>query len=39
MYFCKIENLAYGEINELSFNNPTPDFVLSFLQLKPRHIL
>ena len=24
MYFCKIENFAYGEINERSFNNPHP---------------
>ena len=23
-YFCKIENLAYGEINERSFSNPIP---------------
>ena len=23
MYFCKIENFAYGEINERSFSNPT----------------
>ena len=24
MYFCKIENFAYGEINERSFSNPHP---------------
>ena len=24
-YFCHVENFAYGEINERSFNNPTPD--------------
>ena len=24
MYFCKIENFAYGEINERSFSNPRP---------------
>ena len=24
MYFCEIENFAYGEINERSFSNPTP---------------
>ena len=24
MYFCKIENFAYGEINERSFSNPQP---------------
>ena len=24
MYFCDIENFAYGEINERSFSNPTP---------------
>ena len=24
MYFCKIENFAYGEINERSFCNPHP---------------
>ena len=24
MYFCKIENFAYGEINEQSFSNPHP---------------
>ena len=23
-YFCKIENFAYGEINERSFSNPHP---------------
>ena len=23
-YFCKIENFAYGEINERSFSNPQP---------------
>ena len=23
MYFCKIENFAYGEINERSFSDPT----------------
>ena len=26
-YFCKTENFAYGEINELSFSNPTPELV------------
>ena len=32
MYFCKIENFAYGEINERSFSNPHPcstDFTIS----------
>ena len=24
MYFCEIENFAYGEINERSFSNPHP---------------
>ena len=24
MYFCKIENFTYGEINERSFSNPHP---------------
>ena len=24
MYFCHIENFAYGEINERSFSNPHP---------------
>ena len=24
IYFCKIENFAYGEINERSFSNPHP---------------
>ena len=24
MYFYKIENFAYGEINERSFSNPHP---------------
>ena len=24
MYFCKIKNFAYGEINERSFSNPHP---------------
>ena len=24
MHFCKIENFAYGEINERSFSNPHP---------------
>ena len=24
MYFCEIENFAYGEINEWSFSNPHP---------------
>ena len=24
MYFCKVENFAYGEINERSFSNPHP---------------
>ena len=24
MYFCHIENFAYGEINERSFGNPHP---------------
>ena len=24
MYFCEIENFAYGEINEQSFSNPHP---------------
>ena len=23
-YFCKVENFAYGEMNERSFSNPTP---------------
>ena len=26
MYFCEIENFAYGEINERSFINPHPWF-------------
>ena len=26
MYICKIENFAYGEINERSFSNPHPRF-------------
>ena len=25
MYFCKIKNLVYGEMNEQSFSNPHPD--------------
>ena len=24
MYFCQVENFAYGEINERSFSNPHP---------------
>ena len=24
MYFCNVENFAYGEINERSFSNPHP---------------
>ena len=24
MYFCEIENFAYGEINERNFSNPHP---------------
>ena len=24
MYFCQIENFAYGEFNERSFSNPHP---------------
>ena len=28
-YFCKIENFAYGEINEQSFSNPHPRSVLN----------
>ena len=24
MYFCEIENFAYGEINERSFSTPPP---------------
>ena len=24
MYFCHVENFAYGEINERSFSNPHP---------------
>ena len=27
MYFCKIENFAYGEINEQSFSDPRPRVV------------
>ena len=27
-YFCKIENFAYGEINEQSFSNPDPCYAL-----------
>ena len=27
-YFCKIENFAYGEINEGSFSNPHPRFCI-----------
>ena len=26
MYFCKIENFAYKEINEQNFSNPHPRF-------------
>ena len=29
MYFCEIENFAYGEINERSFSNPHPSAVIS----------
>ena len=32
MYFCKIENFAYGEINEQSFSNPHPS--AGFLNVK-----
>ena len=28
MYFCEIENFAYGEINERSFSNPHPRTVM-----------
>ena len=28
MYFCEIENFAYGEINERSFSNPHPRSLL-----------
>ena len=31
-YFCKIENFAYGEINERSFSNPTPGLDSFYLQ-------
>ena len=37
MHFCKIENFAYGEINERSFSNPHPwAHFLSFAQSKLR---
>ena len=29
MYFCEIENFAYGEINERSFSNPHPRLAVS----------
>ena len=33
MYFCKIENFAYGEINERSFSNPTPGWLVLNIRL------
>ena len=30
-YFCKIENCAYGEINERSFSNPHPRLVMEHI--------
>ena len=29
-YFCKIENFAYGEINERSFSNPHPRALITW---------
>ena len=34
MYFCEIENFAYGEINERSFSNPHPRLVVLTSPLK-----
>ena len=43
-YFCKIENLAYGENSERSFSNPHPclikwkcAFVSQLTELRPTH--
>ena len=35
MYFCKIENFGYGEINERSFSNPHPNTGLMLPLHKP----
>ena len=34
MYFCEIENFAYGEINERSFSNPHPRMVVPVMAPK-----
>ena len=34
MYFCDIENFAYGEINERSFSNPHP-IIGSYIGFSP----
>ena len=32
VYFCKIENFAYGEINERNFSTPIPGLISQALQ-------
>ena len=33
MYFCHVENFAYGEINERSFSNPRPSLLEIVVEL------
>ena len=39
MYFCQIENFAYGEINERSFSNPHPCTVAETVAIDTVHDL
>ena len=37
-YFYKIENFAYGEINEQNFSNPHPWFLGMYNQASATHL-